>query len=60
MDAHSKAGEIRRFGSVGPLYEVLSDPGVTSPDADVRIRLIETGELADYPWSQLIRDPVVH
>ena len=60
MDAHGKTGEIRRFGSVGPLYEVLSDPGPASLEADARIRLVETDEMADYPRSQLIRDPVVH
>ena len=46
-------GWVRRFGPRGVLYEVI---GVVSP-GEVRIRVLMTGEEADYPIADLLTDP---
>lgn len=46
-------GWVRRFGPRGVLYEVI---GAVSPD-EVRIRVLTTGEEADYPIADLVNDP---
>lgn len=56
IERDDKAGEIRRFGSAGPVYEVI-DARREHPLA--RIRLVETGEEVDYPLTQLVADPVL-
>ena len=60
-DSTSPKGEIgsfRRFGARGPVYEVIA-VGKKGPDGDweMRIRLPETGEEADYPLSHILADP---
>lgn len=54
-------GSIRSFGEVGPKYEVL---GASHPldDGDwmVKIRLLETGEEAEYRRTHLLDDPEAH
>jgi hypothetical protein len=48
-------GTFRRFGLVGPVYQVLAElPGVTK---FMRVRVVETGEELDYPLTQIIDDP---
>ncbi len=50
-------GTWRRFGAVGPVYEII---GVGQPaDADqlMRIRVIESGEEADYKLADVLDDP---
>ena len=51
-------GTFRRFGSVGPVYEITA-AGKEMPDGDVtmRIRVVESGEELDYPYSAIIEDP---
>lgn len=59
VDMSQLIGEVRRFGMVGPLYEVVG--WSQSPAAfhvDARIRLIETGEETDYPIAALLADPL--
>lgn len=51
--ALSGAGRFRRFGSEGPLYEVVEIQG----DRSV-IRVVESGETAIYPLASALADPV--
>lgn len=49
---------FRRFGEAGPAYEIL---GVvrTLPDGDIllKVRVLETGEEAEYRQSHALQDP---
>ena len=51
-------GAFRRFGPVGPVYEIIAT-GKETADGDVmmRIRVVESGEELDYPFSSIIDDP---
>lgn len=51
-------GTFRRFGPVGPVYQVIAS-GREKPDGDVvmRVRVVESGEELDYPFSSIIEDP---
>ena len=51
-------GRFRRFGAVGPAYEILDVLG-ERPDGELllRIRILETGEEAEYRLSQAKDDP---
>jgi len=54
----SHIGTWRRFGQVGPVYEVIAE-GSALPDGDrlLRVRVIETGEEVDYRLTDLLDDP---
>ncbi len=51
-------GTWRRFGAVGPVYEIIGAghdlPGV---DRLMRIRVVETGEEVDYRLAEILDDP---
>jgi len=51
-------GTWRRFGAAGPVYEII-DVGREAPDGDqiMRVRVIESGEEADYKSSDILDDP---
>ncbi|CAO3411660.1 DUF5397 family protein [Azospirillum largimobile] len=51
-------GTWRRFGLVGPVYEILG-AGRELPDGDVmmKIRVLESGEEADYRLTDILDDP---
>jgi hypothetical protein len=51
-------GTWRRFGSVGPVYEITGS-GTELPDDDrlMRIRVVETGEEEDYRLAEILNDP---
>ena len=51
-------GTWRRFGAVGPVYEIIS-AGTELPDGDrlMRIRVVETGEEVDYRLAEILDDP---
>jgi len=51
-------GTWRRFGAVGPVYEIIG-PGHERPGGDrlVRIRVVETGEEVDYRLAEILDDP---
>jgi hypothetical protein len=51
-------GTWRRFGSLGPVYQVLSE-GAPSPNGDRRIRIhvLESGEELDYGVDKISDDP---
>ena len=48
-------GTFRRFGPVGPVYEVIG--ALPGRDQLMRVRVIETGEEVEYPLTQIIDDP---
>ena len=52
-------GSFRRFGLFGPPYEVLG-PGATggSGEPRMRVRLLESGEEAEYGLAHVLADPV--
>ncbi len=51
-------GAIRRFGEFGPVYEVIGDAGRDARGrAQVRIRVVESGEELDYPIDEVRADP---
>jgi hypothetical protein len=61
VEPQSLIGAWRRFGPVGPTYQILSIDGPTPDGADrvVRIRLAETGEEVDYTLNRAVDDDVV-
>ena len=52
-------GTWRRFGPVGPVYEIIS-AGAELPDGDrmMRVRVIESGEEVDYRFTDILDDPL--
>ncbi|OHC73578.1 MAG: hypothetical protein A3G18_07810 [Rhodospirillales bacterium RIFCSPLOWO2_12_FULL_58_28] len=58
MDVERIVGQFRRFGPVGPVYEVLGVVrSLDDYDALLRVRIIETGEEAEYRYSHAVDDP---
>jgi hypothetical protein len=51
-------GTWRRFGPVGPVYEIIG-LGKELPDHDrwMRIRVVETGEEVDHRFTNILDDP---
>jgi len=51
-------GTWRRFGSAGPVYEILGT-GRELPDGDrvMRVRVLESGEEVDYKLTDILDDP---
>ncbi len=51
-------GTWRRFGILGPVYEVVRD-GTPLPDGDrlMRVRVLESGEDVDYRLMEILEDP---
>jgi hypothetical protein len=51
-------GSYKRFGDFGPVY-VVEAVGAQLPGGDVslRLRLLETEELVDLPYSMVLRHP---
>jgi hypothetical protein len=51
-------GAIKSFGEIGDPYEVL---GVSRPGADgdwlMKIRMVKTGEEAEYSYRHILDDP---
>lgn len=61
IEPHSLIGTWRRFGTVGPAYEIVAigDPTPDGTDTVIKIRLAETGEEVDYTLSHVVDDDVV-
>jgi hypothetical protein len=57
IEPQTLVGTWRRFGPVGPVYEIISTGRETNSDQIMRVRLVETGEEADYPLTSIIDDP---
>jgi len=49
----SLVGSYRRFGEIGPVYEVLGPDG----EGFVKICLVESGKTARYPAHEVMKDP---
>ena len=51
-------GTWRRFGLVGPVYEIIA-LGKALPEHDrwMRVRVVETGEEVDYRFTDILDDP---
>ena len=51
-------GTWRRFGTVGPVYEVIG-VGEELPDHDcmMKVRVVETGEVVAYRFTDILDDP---
>ena len=58
MQPQSLVGTWRRFGSDGPVYEIIG-VGRDTPDGNrvMRIRVVESGEEADYKMTDILDDP---
>ena len=58
IEAQRLIGTWRRFGSLGPLYEIMK-AGDQLPDGDcmMRIRVVETGEEIEYRLTDILDDP---
>jgi len=58
VEPQSLLGTWRRFGAVGPVYEVI---GIGEPNGAgeplMRIRVVESGEETDYRLTDLLDDP---
>ena len=54
----SLVGTWRRFGAVGPVYEIIGSGGVLpGGDCVMRIRVVESGEELDYRLAEILDDP---
>lgn len=51
-------GKIKSFGPLGPKYEV-GRPLRQLPDGDwlIEVKMVETGETAEYRWTRMGNDP---
>jgi hypothetical protein len=51
-------GTWRRFGLLGPVYEILCQGNIL-PNGDVlmRVRVVESGEELDYRFADILDDP---
>jgi len=58
INAEQLVGTWRRFGQVGPVYEVVA-AGKDLPGGDrmMRVRVVESGEEVDYRLFELLDDP---
>ncbi len=58
MRTQAVVGTWRRFGVVGPVYEILGEEG-DLPDGDklMKIRVVETGEEVTYRLTDILDDP---
>lgn len=57
-DLTSLVGTFRRFGKHGPAYEVLASPAhLNGGEPKARIRVLQTGEVLEYPITKLLKDP---
>jgi Family of unknown function (DUF5397) len=54
-------GTWRRFGVAGPVYEIVG-VGREEPNGEriMRIRVVESGEEADYKMTEILDDPREH
>jgi len=61
LEPQSLVGTWRRFGSVGPSYQIIAIGEPTSDGADriIKIRLAETGEETEYTLNHAVDDDVL-
>ena len=53
-NARTYVGEVRRFGAMGPAYDVVD----TTAGGDLMITVVESGECLDYAIADFLADPV--
>lgn len=52
-------GTWRRFGLVGPVYEIVGlGAELSDHDRLMRVRVVETGEEVDYRFTDILNDPL--
>jgi len=58
FEPNSLIGPWRRFGALGPVYEVIGQ-GTTNSEGErvMRIHVVESGEELDYRLTDLLDDP---
>jgi hypothetical protein len=60
LDPKRLIGTWRRFGEVGPAYEVIGiGEELSEGDWAVKIRMAETGEEVDYTLKRLAEDEIL-
>ena len=58
IDPASFIGTWRRFGVVGPVYEIIGqDKALENGDWMMRVRVLETGEEVCYQLRDILDDP---
>lgn len=57
IDPQTLIGTCRRFGLVGPVYEIIGIGRETNTDQFMKIKILETGEEAEYSLNNIIDDP---
>ena len=50
-------GAFRRFGPWGPVYQIVGLAPSHGGEARLRIRVVESGEEADYSYAAALADP---
>jgi hypothetical protein len=51
-------GTWRRFGALGPVYEIIdTGPELADSDRMMRIRVLDSGEEVDYKLTDILDDP---
>ncbi|GAB6845403.1 hypothetical protein HNR00_002727 [Methylorubrum rhodinum] len=57
-EPHSLIGTWRRFGPVGPVYEIFgAGRSLLKGGPSMRVRVVESGEELDYPLADILDDP---
>jgi hypothetical protein len=57
-DIHALQGHVKTLGTMGPKYEVCEPiKQINNEDWLIKIRLLESGEETEYPYSHAIKDP---
>jgi hypothetical protein len=51
-------GVIKTFGEQGPMYEVLGTAAWGTKGEMAHIRVLATGEELDYPFNDMLEDPI--
>ncbi len=58
MQRPELVGTWRRFGAVGPVYEIIGvGQELAGGDRMMRIRVLESGEEVDYKLTDILDDP---
>ena len=53
----SLTGSFRRFGPFGPVYQVLEKLRDEGDDIIMKVRVVDTGEEAEYRYTHILDDP---
>ena len=53
----SLIGSFRRFGPFGPVYQVIEKLRDEDNDIIMKVRVVDTGEEAEYRYTHILDDP---